>query len=97
MNAETVYVYGANGATPTVNIPGLVGGWVHLAFVYGGTACKVYADGRLVDTLNISPASENGLPLAIGCTPSGDEWCIVGDYDEARLCPGNPSAEYRRR
>ena len=92
-NAEQVYVYGADGAMPTVNLPGLIGGWVHLAFAYCGSVCKVYADGELVDTLDISPATENGAPLSIGCTSTGDEWCLAGDYDEIRLCGGNPSAE----
>ena len=92
-DAEKVHVYGADGAMPTVNIPGLEGGWVHLAFAYCGSTCKVYANGELADTLNISPATENGAPLSIGCTSNGDEWCLAGDYDEVRLCGGNPSAE----
>jgi hypothetical protein len=92
-DAETVYVYGAGGPAPTVNVPGLVGGWAYLTFAYSGATCKVYADGALVGTLGINPATENGSPLAIGCTPSGDEWCLVGDYDEVRLCAGNLSAE----
>lgn len=92
-DAETVYVYGAGGPTPTVNVPGLVGGWVYLTFAYSGATCKVYANGALINTLDINPATENGLPLAIGCTPSGDDWCLVGDYDEVRLCAGNLSAE----
>ena len=92
-NAEKVYVYGADGDMSTVNIPGLEGGWVHLVFAYCGTICNVYANGAFVDTLNISPATENGAPLSIGCTSNGDEWCLFGDYDEVRLGGGNPSAE----
>ena len=92
-DAEKVHVYGADGAMPTVNISGLEGGWEHLVFAYCGTICNVYANGALVDTLNISPATENGAPLSIGCTSNGDEWCLFGDYDEVRLGGGNPSAE----
>jgi hypothetical protein len=92
-DAEIVYVYGAGGSMPTVRISGLVGEWVHLAFAYSGSTCKVYANGELVDTLGISPATDNGAPLSIGCTSDGNEWCLFGDYDEARLCRGNLSAE----
>ena len=92
-NAEIVYVYGADGSMPTVNVPGLVGGWVYLTFAYSGATCKVYANGALINTLDINPATENGLPLAIGCTPLGNEWALSGDYDEVRLSAGNLSAE----
>ncbi|MBQ3747648.1 MAG: DUF2341 domain-containing protein, partial [Kiritimatiellae bacterium] len=92
-DANTVYVYGAGGASPTVSVPGLVGSYVHLAFVYSGNACKVYANGSLLDTLSIGAASDNGAPLSIGCTSAGDDWCLNGDYDEVRLCGGELSAD----
>ena len=92
-NAETVYVYGAGGPTPTVSVPGLVGNWVHLAFSYNASECKVYANGTLLQTLAINPATDNGLPLSIGCTSAGDDWSLCGDYDEVRLCGGNLDAE----
>jgi len=88
-----VYVYGAPGAMPTVSVAGIVGNWVHLAFVYSGATCTVYANGQFLDTLSITPASDNGAPLSIGCTSAGDDWCLYGDYDEARLCDGELSAE----
>ena len=92
-NAETVYVYGSGGPTPTVSVPGLVGNWVHLAFSYNASECKVYANGTLLQTLAINPATDNGLPLSIGCTSAGDDWSLCGDYDEVRLCGGNLDAE----
>ncbi|MBQ6328787.1 MAG: DUF2341 domain-containing protein [Kiritimatiellae bacterium] len=91
-DATTVYVYGASGDTPTVSVPGLVGNYVHIAFVYSGATCKVYANGSLLDTLSIGAASDNGAPLSIGCTSSGDDWSLCGDYDEVRLCGGVLSA-----
>ncbi|MBR4937826.1 MAG: DUF2341 domain-containing protein, partial [Kiritimatiellae bacterium] len=92
-NAENVLVYGDAAEKPVLNIPGLVGNWVHLAFVYGGNTCKVYANGALAGTLGIVPASDNGAPLALGCTSDGGDWCLYGDYDEARLCKGALSPE----
>ena len=90
---EQVYAYGAPGSMPTVDVEGIVGNWVHLAFVYSGSSCKVYANGQLLNTLSITPASDNGAPLSIGCTSDGGDWCLYGDYDEARLCDGELSAD----
>lgn len=92
-DATTVYIYGASGASPTVSVPGLVGSYVHLTFVYSGATCKVYANGSLLDTLSIGAASDNNAPLSIGCTSSGDDWSLCGDYDEVRLCDGELSAD----
>ena len=92
--AYQVYAYGAPGEMPSVEVDTkIVGNWMHLAFVYSGSSCKVYADGQLVNTLTIIPASDNGAPLSIGCTSDGGDWCLYGDYDEARLCDGELSAE----
>ena len=90
---EQVYAYGAPGSMPTVDVTGIVGNWVHLAFVYSGASCKVYANGQLLNTLSITPASDNGAPLSIGCTSGGDDWSLYGDYDEARLCDEELSAD----
>lgn len=92
--ANQVYAYGAPDSKPSVEVDTkIVGNWMHLAFVYSGSSCKVYADGQLVNTLTIIPASDNGVPLSIGCTSDGGDWCLYGDYDEARLCDGELSAE----
>ena len=92
--AYQVYAYGAPNNKPSVDVDSkIVGNWMHLAFVYSGSSCKVYADGQLVNTLTITPASDNGAPLSIGCTSAGDDWCLYGDYDEARLCAGELSAD----
>ena len=90
---KQVYVYGASGEKPTVDVEGIVGNWIHLAFVYSGTTCTVYANGQLLNTLSIMAASDNGAPLSIGCTSGGDDWCLYGDYDEVRLCDGELSAD----
>ena len=93
-NAYQIYAYGAPNNKPSVEVyTKIVGSWVHLAFVYSGSSCKVYADGQLVNTLGITPASDNGAPLSIGCTSDGGDWCLYGDYDEARLCDGELSAD----
>ena len=93
-NAYQIYAYGAPNNKPSVEVDTkIVGSWVHLAFVYSGSSCKVYADGQLVNTLGITPASDNGAPLSIGCTSDGGDWCLYGDYDEARLCDGELSAD----
>ena len=92
--AYQVYAYGAPNNKPSVDVDSkIVGNWMHLAFVYSGSSCKVYADGQLVNTLTITPASDNGAPLSIGCTSDGGDWCLYGDYDEARLCAGELSAD----
>ena len=90
---KQVYVYGAPGEMPTVDVEGIVGNWIHLAFVYSGSSCKVYANGQLLNTLTITPARDNNEPLSIGCTSGGDDWCLYGDYDEARLCDGELSSD----
>ncbi len=92
--AYQVYAYGAPSEMPYVEVDTkIVGNWMHLAFVYSGSSCKVYADGQLVNTLAITPASDNGAPLSIGCTSDGGDWSLYGDYDEARLCDGELSAD----
>ncbi|MBO7167028.1 MAG: DUF2341 domain-containing protein [Kiritimatiellae bacterium] len=93
-NAEILYPYGANAAPDQlVTISGIIRNWVYLTFVYNGNECKVYRNGEVVDTVSISPASDNGSPLAIGCTPGGDEWALYGSYDEVRLADGTLSDE----
>ena len=91
-NAKKVYVYGDSGSASTQILPEIVGNWVHLAFAYCGSECKVYVNGVLHETLAITPAVDNGRPLSIGCTSSGDDWSLYGDYDEVRLSGGESPA-----
>ncbi len=66
--------------------------WVNITVAYAGNSVKCYANSDLVASGTIKKATNNGLPLAIGCASNGNAWSFVGRYDEIRLRGGTLSA-----
>ena len=73
--------------------PGLDSGWSHLAFVYQGATLTVYQNGVEVQSGAITPATDNGLTMSIGCDSNGDEAFVQGAFDECRLMGIDATAE----
>ena len=67
-------------------------GWMRFAFVYSGSTLKAYLNGVQKGSGSITAATDNGLPLSIGCNSNGSEAYFVGYVDEARLRKGAASA-----
>ncbi len=74
----------------------MVASWVHLAFVFNGTAAKLYSNGREVASLTISAIANTSNKLAFGADSNGSEWSLNGAYDELRLRSGTVSADWAR-
>ena len=74
--------------------PGLQGRWTHIALVYDGSACTVYSNGCALVSGTVTPATDNGLPLSIGCDSDGDEAYVRGAFDECRLLDAAASADW---
>ncbi|MCR5750786.1 MAG: DUF2341 domain-containing protein [Kiritimatiellae bacterium] len=74
--------------------PNLQNRWTHVAFVYDGTTCSVYSNGCLLVSGSVTAATDNGLPLAIGCDSDGSEANIRGAFDECRLLDAVASADW---
>ena len=74
--------------------PGLQGRWTHIALVYDGTSCSVYSNGHELVAGTITPATDNNLPLSIGCDSDGDEAYVRGAFDECRLLGAAASADW---
>ena len=83
-----------NGSVVGGTIPTLQNNWVHLAFVYNGTSLTAFANGAQVATGTIQAATDNGLPLSIGCDSDGTESYVIGSFDECRLRAGAASADW---
>ena len=83
-----------NGSKVDGTIPTLQKKWVHLAFVYNGTSLTAFANGAQVATGTIQAATDNGLPLSIGCDSNGDESYVLGYFDECRLLGATASADW---
>ncbi len=90
--AGQIYVYGGGDASLVDISPSFFGNWVHLAFVYSGRSCGVYANGTLLSTAVIDAARDNGKPLSLGSNSDCSEWCLYGDYDEVRIQNAAPGA-----
>lgn len=75
--------------------------WQHLLFAYDEEKVTIYVNGVESATGTISASSnDNGLPFAIGGTPTGTMHSFSGCYDEIRLRQGSVNsawaeAEYR--
>ena len=80
-----------NSSSVAGTIPTLQKKWVHLAFVYNGTSFTAFANGVQVATGTIQAATDNGLPLSIGCDSDGTESYVFGYFDECRLL-GTPAS-----
>lgn len=74
--------------------PNLQNRWTHLAFVFDGAACTVYTNGHALMSGVVTPATDNGLPLSIGCDSDGTEQNIRGAFDECRILDAVASADW---
>ena len=74
--------------------PNLQNRWTHVAFVYDGSTCSVYSNGFQLVSGSITSATDNGLPLSIGCDSDGTEANIRGAFDECRLMDAVASADW---
>ena len=68
--------------------------WTHVAFVYDGSICTVYSNGYELVSGTVTPATDNNLPLSIGCDSDGSEQNIRGAFDECRLLDAVASADW---
>ena len=98
MNSGSTVNFAARGASATSAsgaLPQTKDNWVHVALVYNGTSLTVYGNGAKVSsTTSISPATDNGLPMSIGCNANGSETYAQGAFDECRLMDGSASADW---
>ena len=61
------------------------GTWSHIAATYDGSAVKVYINGTLASSNNVSgPITTSGLPLRIGGNSVWSEW-FSGQIDDVRI------------
>lgn len=74
--------------------PSLRDRWTHVAFVYDESSCAVYSNGYALVSGTITAATDNGLPLSIGCDSDGSEPYIRGAFDECRLLDAVASADW---
>ena len=74
--------------------PNLQNRWTHVALVYDGTTCTVYSNGYALVSGTVTPATDNGLPLSIGCDSDGTEANVRGAFDECRLLDAAASADW---
>ena len=74
--------------------PSLKDKWTHVALVYDGQMCYVYSNGYELVSGSITRATDNNLPLSIGCDSDGSEANIRGAFDECRLLDAVASADW---
>ena len=74
--------------------PNLQNRWTHVALVYDGSTCTVYSNGFALVSGTVTPATDNGLPLSIGCDSDGSEANMRGAFDECRLLDAAASADW---
>ena len=74
--------------------PNLQNRWTHVALVYDGSTCTVFSNGCALVSGTVTPATDNGLPLSIGCDSDGSEANVRGAFDECRLLDAAASADW---
>ena len=74
--------------------PNLQNRWTHVALVYDGSTCTVYSNGYELVSGTVTPATDNGLPLSIGCDSDGSEANVRGAFDECRLLDAAASSDW---
>jgi hypothetical protein len=62
--------------------------WVHVAFVYDGTDCRMYADGVLVRTVNDPSRTQGNCVATVGSRYSGDTEFFNRYIDDLRITKG---------
>ncbi len=68
--------------------------WAHISVVYNGSTLSVYQNGAFVKSATIDNATDNALPLSIGCNSNGSEAYIQGAFDECRLIDAVAPADW---
>ena len=82
-------------ATGNFSDDGFKNKWMHVAIVYNGKSLKVYQNGgEVVGNGTVTEATDNQLPLSIGCNSNGNEGHIQGAFDECRLLDAVASADW---
>lgn len=64
------------------------GQWVHIAFVYDGNQCRMYADGVLYRTVNESGMTQAACSVAIGSRYTQGTEFFDGYIDDLRIVKG---------
>lgn len=98
-NWDSTDVRGANGSATTLKHASCQTKWMHFALAYNNTQAACYQNGDIPanGTVNITAATDNGLPVAFG---NDSKPGIAGDIswkglmDEIRLRKGEPDANY---
>ncbi len=90
--------FGARGSGNSPSYSGTFGtalntAWSHVVLAYDGATLTVYQNGVQAKTGAITAATDNGLPLSIGCDSDGSETYAQGAFDECRLMEGAASAD----
>lgn len=82
-------------ATGNFSDEGFKNKWMHVAIVYNGKSLKVYQNGgEVVGDGTVTEATDNQLPLSIGCNSNGNDGHIQGAFDECRLLDAVASADW---
>ena len=98
MSNGSLTTFGARGSGNSPSYSGTFGtalntDWTHVVLAYSDATLTVYQNGVQVKTGEITPATDNGLPLSIGCNSNGSETYAQGAFDECRLMIGAASAD----
>ena len=82
-------------ATGNFSDDGFKNKWMHVAIVYNGKSLKVYQNGgEVVGNGTVTEATDNQLPLSIGCNSNGNNGHIQGAFDECRLLDAVASEDW---
>lgn len=92
-SSTNISVRGATNGSVICLTPEMKEAWVNIIAVYSDTVFSCFTNGVISLTGESVAATDNGLGLAFGCNPPGNEntWC--GQYDEIRLRGGSFSAD----
>ena len=92
-SSTNISVRGATGGSVICPTPEMKEAWVNITAIYSDAVFSCFTNGVLSLTGESVAATDNGLGLAFGCNPPGNEntWC--GQYDEIRLRGGSLSPD----
>lgn len=92
-SSTNISVRGATNGSVICPTPEMKEAWVNIIAVYSDVVFSCFTNGVISLTGESVAATDNGLGLAFGCNPPGNEntWC--GQYDEIRLRGGTLSAD----
>ena len=92
-SSKSITIRGSSSEGVICNVPDMQQNWVCITAMYNGGVLSCYTNGVLSASGDGTAATDNGLGLAIGGNPPGNEntWC--GQYDEIRLRGGTLSAD----